>query len=360
MADPKRIVLVRLSHLGDVVHALPVYHALRARFPEARIAWVVQPEFADLVRPLAGVERVIEFGRRDGARAWWRLFQELRAFGAELCIDAQGNLKSAVATFLTRAPRRVGLDERDWREPLGAWVLTERAPPTPAGRPPEVHALDRMVALARHVAEDPALEPRFDPELDDGERARGRALAERWLAGPAPVVLALGDPDDPRAWPLEHHARLARALARDGTGVLLLSGPAEAGHGRRLQAELGESPLLRHAVGQRGLRDLAAFLTAAAARGARFVGADSGPLHLAVACGLQVVGLAGPQSHWRTGPWPPPPLAPAPNGSRHRVVRTDRALDCAPCLARRCRHPDGPVCMSSLEPERVRTALGAG
>jgi len=361
--DPQRIVIVRLSHLGDVVHALPVYHALRARYERARIAWVVQPEFAELVRALPGLDRVIEFGRRDGARAWWRLHRALRAFAPELAVDAQGNVKSAAATWLTRARRRIGLHAGDWREPIGARVLTEHAPRAAAERTSgrEPHALDRMIALARHVGAGPA---RFDPALSPSERERGRELARDRLRGRDPVVLFLADPSDPRAWPIEHYAELARRLGDEGRGVLVLSGPAEAALGARLERELGTSETRHHWVGQRGLRDLAAFFAAAAERGARFVGGDSGPMHLAVASGLPVVALAGPQSHWRTGPWPPPPdpasdpvVDPAPGAPAHRVVRSTVELECAPCLARRCRHPDGPVCMTTLDPDRVRTAL---
>ena len=88
-----RILLVRLSHLGDVVHALPLFHALRAAQPEAQIAWAVQAEFASLLEGLPGLTRVIRFQRDEGLRAWGRLWRELRSFGADWTIDAQGNAK---------------------------------------------------------------------------------------------------------------------------------------------------------------------------------------------------------------------------------------------------------------------------
>ena len=67
-SSPRRILLVRLSHLGDVVHALPVYHALRRAFPEARVAWAVQEEYAELLEPLPGLTRTFRFERRGGWR----------------------------------------------------------------------------------------------------------------------------------------------------------------------------------------------------------------------------------------------------------------------------------------------------
>ena len=75
-ARPRRILLVRLSHLGDVVHALPVFHALRGAHPRARIGWAVQREFAGLLEGLPGLDEVLDFERRGGARAWLELSEE--------------------------------------------------------------------------------------------------------------------------------------------------------------------------------------------------------------------------------------------------------------------------------------------
>jgi ADP-heptose:LPS heptosyltransferase len=154
-----------------------------------------------------------------------------------------------------------------------------------------------------------------------------------------------------RGWPRARWEELVHALRRAGRGVLVLSGPAEAELGRELAGELGADEGVTHWVGQRGLRELAAVFTAAARRGLELVSCDSGPMHLAAAHGLRVVALEGPQDGARTGPWP---LA---NG--HRVVRSAQAPECAPCLARRCRHPEGPVCMRGIRAEDVLAALGS-
>jgi ADP-heptose:LPS heptosyltransferase len=357
--DPERVALVRTSHLGDVVHALPVYHALREVWPRARLAWVIQAEFAELVRGLSGVERVVLFGRRDGWRAWPRLFRELRAFAPELVVDAQGSLKSAAIAACSGARRRVGLARADWRERAGALVANERALPA-ARNGGTAHAMDRMRALvdALGARAGRALAFRTDPELSEEERARGARLCARLLPDGArngpPCLLHLARPADVRSWPPERFAALARSLAGAGRAVLVVSGPGEREHGARLQAELGARPGLAHWVGQQGLRELAALFSAAAARGARLVGCDSGPLHLAAACGLSVVMLSGPEDERRTGPWPVPGRAPA---SSHAVVRARASPPCAPCLSPRCRHAEGPVCMSGIAVESVVAAL---
>lgn len=348
--NPSRILIVRLSHLGDVVHALPVYHALRERFPSGRIAWAVQPEFAELVEGLPGVSQVLRFDRRGGVGAWPRLRRELRAFRADWAIDAQGNWKSAAVTFLSGARRRSGFHPGEWREPLAWLCVNDRVPPTPRVDGP-VHALDRGLHLARTLAGvEESWFPRDWLELSVEERRRGE---DRWREllgdrGERVVLLQLARGGDPRAWPTEHQRALLLLLAERGLTPLALSGPGEAELGARLAEELRGEPRIRHWVGQRGLRELAAFLTVAAERGARFCAGDSGPLHLAVASGLPVVSLAGPQDPRRTGPWPP-----EGRGGPHRVLRAMARPECMPCNARRCAHPEGAVCLSRLTPEVV-------
>jgi ADP-heptose:LPS heptosyltransferase len=344
---PQRIVIVRLSHLGDVVHSLPIYHALRLAHPAAEIAWVVQPEFREVLESLPGLDHVFVFDRRGGLRAWPRLRRELALFRADWTVDAQGNLKSSVVTLCTGARRRSGFERADWTERLGAWALNDPAPRLESGT---VHAVGRALHLARHVVEgfDPRELPDrwLQPRAEDLERAAQRH--EEYLGdGPEPAwILHLGAPEDVRTWPVDHYRHLAAELSRRGRRVLVLSGPAEARVGSELATTLGES--VRHWIGQRGLRELAAFFSVAATRGARMLACDSGPLHLAAACGLRVSALYGPQDPARTGPWPP---------TRQSVVRADPAPVCAPCSSRICEHEDGPVCMSRIDPERVAQTL---
>ncbi|MBK7874339.1 MAG: glycosyltransferase family 9 protein [Planctomycetes bacterium] len=245
--SPRRILLVRLSHLGDVVHALPVFHALRAAHPEAAVAWAVQKEFAGLLRGLPGLARVIEFDRRGGLRAWNALRRELAAFDPDWAVDAQGNLKSAVATRISGAPIRTGLARSDWRERAGAWLVTEHADPA---RGP--HAIERMQALVLRVA-GPRTGLRFDPALTADELAREAAEEPRALDD-AEVLVHLATPGDVRSWPAERFVELGRALAERGTRAVFVSGPAEVELGRALAGELANAPGLAHWIGQRGLR----------------------------------------------------------------------------------------------------------
>jgi len=348
VSNPDRILIVRLSHLGDVVHALGVFHALHAAYPRAAIAWAIQEEFAELVAPLPGLARVLVFRRRGGPLAWWRLRRSLREFAPDWTIDAQGNAKSAAASWLSGARRRSAPARSDWQEPWAAWTAGEHGP---ASSGP--HAMDRMAAIAAHVAPSSG-DLRLDAALSAEEERAGTSALEAHLprAGDAPVLLHLSSTEDVRAWPVEHWRELARGLRAAGRGVLVLSGPAERRIGEELARHLAPDPGITHWIGQRGLRALAGVFAAAARRGVPLVACDSGPMHLAAAHGVRVVVLEGPQDAARTGPWAPPA-----GRVRHGVVRNPDGPACAPCLRRTCGHPEGPVCLRGLRPEAVLAAL---
>lgn len=344
-----RILIVRLSHLGDVVCSVGMLHALHDAYPSAEIGWVVQREYAELLAPLPGLSQVFPFDRRGGLGGLLRLRRVLRGFRPELCVDAQGNLKSALVDWLTGAPRRVGFARSEWQEALGSVAVPERALPSGAAH---------LVARVRHLASHVAPEGLFETGLaltPEELRAGDERLDTSLHSASAPILLHLSSPGDTRGWPLEHWEELARRLLRAGRPVLCLSGPAEEREGRELASRLEGAVArgtLAHWIGQKGLRQLAGLFGAAARRGGRLIACDSGPMHLAWAAGLAVSVLEGPQSAERTGPWPP-------RGGAHEELRAPTSPPCAPCIARRCTHPEGPVCLRDLRPEHVLASLRA-
>ena len=352
----QRILLVRLSHLGDVVHALPVFHGLTQAFPASTLAWAVEREFAGLISPLPGLARTIEVDRRGGWRAWLAFAEELLRFAPDLVVDCQGNFKSALASLLPGGARRLAPHALDWQEPAACLASTQRAERAGQGRAStRVHAIERAMSLLRLATGlDLKLgDLRFDPGLTSSEIERAQDdLQTRWPeCAPGAYMLLLGTGPDPRSWPMEHWRVLALELSRRGRPLLILSGPAQARAGQELTH--GLPPGIRHWIGQRGLRQAAAFFHVCAGRGARGIGIDSGPMHLAAACGLPMTLLEGPQWHERTGPWPVAGSVDSP----HRFVRSLTPPSCSPCFARSCAHPLGAVCMRNLSPMRVLEGL---
>ena len=311
--QPQSILIVRLSHLGDIVHSLPVFHAARRAWPEASFSWVVQREFSRLLEGIDGLDRLLLFDRDRGIGAWAQARRELKLVAPDLAIDAQGNWKSGLMTRISGAGRRIGLAKRHWQEPSAAGLMTDLAPEAPG-----IHAMHKMGALVRTIASDGELS--FDLNLQPEELGPQGGQCLEHLAGAAGEgwILHLGRESDPRTWPRESYTELARQLSAKGCRVLILSGPGEQTQGQAVRDELQELANIAHWIGQADLRQLAAFFTEAALIGARFIGGDSGPTHLAAACNLAVSMLSGPQDPDLTGPWP----LPNDSGSRHQVIRS--------------------------------------
>lgn len=316
---PRRVLIVRMSHLGDVAQALPLVHAIHSAWPGAEIGWAIQPEFAALVEPFA---KVFPFDRLGGARAWPRIRSEMRAWRPDIALDAQGNWKSAVCMRLSGAPRRYGFERSAWQEPVAARIAGLVHVPAPApgeaesSAPEARHLVPLCRSIAAFVMGTAGATERIDPCLTEAEIKRGSALLTNALGPHAAdhvTVLHPGVAGDPRTWPASRFEELGSRLVRRGERVLFLTGPGEAETGRALEQAV---PKAAHLVGQRGLRDLCALLHAVAERDGQILVSDSGPAHIAASVGLPVRLLAGPENPSRTGPWP---LAADPD-SPHRLV----------------------------------------
>lgn len=339
MSAPRAVLIVRLSSIGDVIHALPAYVALRRAWPETAFGWAVEPAAADLVRRLPVRVHPVDtpsWKRRPLAPATHgalrRLRRELRDPGYDLAVDLQGLLKSAVVARLA-GPRVLGYGAPDTREPLARWLYRRRATPAPRG----CHMIERGLHLAAFATGRPTGPPAFPTlhDRDDDEYVDHR-LADGGITSFVLLHCAANWPS--KRYPAERWIEIGRALhARTGEQVLWSWGPGEEADVAALAARAGSGN--RPAFPTR-LPQLAALV----ARARLVVGGDSAPLHLAVACRTPVVGLFGPTDPGRTGP-----LDPADG-----VVR--RVLPCSHCHARRC--PLGTrECLESIQPESVVEAV---
>ena len=337
----RRILLIKPSALGDVVHALPVAATLKRRYPNIPLDWLVEEEAADIVRGHPALSGIIVSGRRRWLRQLRNpgsivaTLSEIRDFTARLhqqcydvALDLQGLLKSAMYVLAARASIRVGFAEGREGAP---WVLTHRvvAPPQP------IHAVDRYLALGAAV--DATEEVReFRITLSDEDEAVGRSLL---VASRRPrVVLHPAARWRTKLWEPERWRDLAAALHREGIRVILTGSQEDQPLGSAIARELDPPPL--SLMGRLSLKQLAVILREVDA----VVTVDSGPMHVAAAMGTPVVALFGPTDARRTGP-----LGPG------RVLRRD--LACSPCLQRRCRIPDTYLCMRDLRVSEVLEAV---
>lgn len=349
---PARVLVVRLSALGDVIHALPVLPALRRAMPDALVDWVVEDRAADLLTACPDIDRVVVFPRRELCSllhrplAWIgraaRFVGDLRARGYDVALDLQGNLKSGVIARASGAHHRYGLDRHLARE--GNQVFsTRRLLPPPAAR----HRVERNLALLSALLgrEVEWSDPGFSASPEVAERAEV-ALREAGAPPRGYVVLHPGTSTFGtfKRWPSERFADLASGLVAPGERVIVTAPPGEGDLARAV---------VRHADGAAValiVPDLAV-LGEVIRRARLFLSADTGPLHLAALAGTPVVGLFGPKDPVIYGPW----------GRRRDgtvgllpvCCRDDVA--CRPCGMRRCADP---VCMTGLAPETVLAAVG--
>jgi heptosyltransferase I len=287
---PRRIAVVMLSALGDVVHALPVVTAIKRHAPASRLTWILQPGPAELVRGHPAVDEVLLFERGRGWRAFLDLRRTLASRPFDLVLALQPYFKAGLLTWMTRAPVKLGLDRSRARD-LNWLFTTHRLPARPLG-----HIQDQFLEYL-----DAMGVPRGEPDWGLAPSAEERAAARAVVAGvEGPLVgLVVATSRPAKNWPPERHAGLATRLAEAfGARCVLLGGttPHERAAADVILAGTAAAPV--DALG-RGLRTALALLEACDV----VVSPDTGPFHAAVAMGVPSVGLYGYTNPKRFGPY---------------------------------------------------------
>lgn len=342
-----RILLIKPTALGDVVHTLPVLVKLRRRYPRAKIDWLVTPENAELVRFHPALNEVVLFDRRAYRRNRLRAFagtlamlRALRRARYDLAIDLHGQLRSGSFAFASGAPVRIGYDRP--RRATGAtshgwagarefsWLAYTHRMPI---RTLAVHAIDRYLWLGELLGFDdspPDQTLHLSPEAESAAAELLRPLGERPIA-----VLAPGTMWETKHWRPEGFGEIARRLSARGLAVLITGTAQDAPRAAIIQAAARAALDL---CGRTSPAELAALL-----RHARIaITNDSGAMHLAVAAGTPVVTVFGPTDPVRVGPY----------GQGERVVMA--GVECSPCFLRRLSQcPNGHACMQLVTPDMV-------
>jgi lipopolysaccharide heptosyltransferase I len=325
----EKILILRLSALGDVAQCLPALAALRAARPDAEIGWLVEDRHAGVLEAHPQLDRLFVWRRSAGALdAGWDVLRQIHAWGPDVALDLQGNLKSGLFLGLCGAPRRVGLGAEESREAAHLFA-TETV--RPAGR--REHRADRAlrVVAALGAAPTAAVAPRVREDAVRRVRSALGAMAARTpFAALVPGTSAFGAF---KRWPPERFGALAIRLreAREMES-LVVHGP-----GQRTLADdvvAASRGAARLAPETTDVQELMALL----AESSLVVGADSGPVVLASVLGVPTVVLFGPKD----------PAVYAPRGPR--TVTVWKRVYCAPCRLRVC---GDPICMTSLDVEEA-------
>ncbi len=331
---PRKVLIIKPSALGDVVTAVPVLRALRRKFPQAHLSWLISTSCSALLAGDADLDEIVPFERRRLGRAWRSagaagalagLVKTLRRGGYDWVIDLQGLFRSGFFARASAAPIRAGFANA--RE--GAWMFyTHRLAPKAE------HTVDRNIELAAMLGLDAR---RQDMTLNICPE--GRAFAESFRSAPAvagePYVVLI----PPTRWatklyPVRHWRRVAAKLSGRAP-VAIVGTPADAEMCSQIASHCG--PRVIDLAGQTTIAQMVGLIAGAAC----VVCSDSAAQHIAQAVGTDVVVLIGPTRPERTGPV-----------LRGRCVTA--TVPCQGCLRRSCRHI---TCMQTIEPESVAAAV---
>jgi len=334
----KKILIIKPSSLGDIIHALPVATAISRQIPGAVIDWVVRPEYAEILQAHPSIRRIFFFDRRKWARSSRMLqtlpeiiglIRSIRQERYDAVLDLQGLFRSGLLSFLSGSKLRLGFENA--REFSTVFYSRKVKVPNEG-----IHAIDRYQLFLREMGI-------ASPKLDYGLNLPGEAvgfveklLVEEGIRSGRPLIAL--NPNarwETKKWIDERWQKLAGRLVTElQAEVIFAGGQAEAKECESLATGAGE--LVHNLAGKTTILQLAVLLK----KSSLLVTCDSGPMHLAAAVGTKVLALFGPTDPVRTGPY----------GSKNRVLQKD--MDCSPCLRRSC--PERThACMEAITVDEV-------
>jgi heptosyltransferase-1 len=336
-----RMLVVRLSAMGDIIHAMPAIAALRCTRPELQIGWLVEERWAELLcardserlalrserKPLADWVHVAKFSRWRRSlftQETWREMQscrrEVRAKNYQVALDLQGAIRSALAARASGAAVRIGSSQP--REGPARMLYTQAIDVR------GTHVVEHALSLASEVAgqELEYVAPPFPivPAAEGWADHQCEAFRDKPLA-----ILNPGAGWGAKRWPSESFGAVASALTDRGMAVMVNHGPGEEGLAEDVRSSSGGAAIpLNCSVGE---------LIALTRRARLFIGGDTGPMHLAAALQVPVVALFGPTRPQRNGPFGTPNVVLRSPESVYNTTHSDR-------------HDEGLI---SIQPEAV-------
>jgi lipopolysaccharide heptosyltransferase II len=343
-----KILLVRLRLLGDVVFTTPAVRALRRRFPDAQLTYVVEPAASGVVLGSPHLDDVMVLPM---ARGWARLKADaaaawtLRHRGFDIAIDMHGGPRAAWLTWASGAPRRIGYAIKGRR-----WMYT-----TPVERSADLaprHSVESQWDLLTPLGVGPC-DTAHDPVEMPADSAATRRVAERLHTlgvdeRSVLIVMHVSAGNAFRRWPADSFSQVAARLARADVRrrVVVTAGPSEPGVARAISAAASRhTDVATGAVLDGGDFD-AAELRALILRASVYIGGDSGPMHVAATTETPIVALLGPTLAERSKPWRDP---------RWFSEMLDVSLPCRPCHQKTC-EPGDFRCLRWIGPDRVVAA----
>lgn len=333
----KNILVVKLSAIGDVIHALPVSYAIKETYPEAKVTWVVEPPAYDILKDNPYIDRLIVFEKKKfkslkGFLANYGPFTKiLNADKFDASLDLQGLFKSAAIAWSAKAPVRLGTcNMRELSDKISKPVVGPNA---------NGHIVERYLDVARELG-CKVEKVVFPMEITDHDAqvAQGVLRQAGVPEGAKYVVLAVGANWPNKRWPTRYYAQLSDWLYnKKYIPVIIGGGALDTQLAGDISAETEIPPI--SLVGKTSLKQLAYVIMHAQA----VVGGDTGPVHLSAGVGQNTVMVMGPTDANRNGPY----------GQLDNAIEANRP--CKYCWKRAC--PKGLECLSVIHPDMVESKL---
>ncbi|MFN8006583.1 MAG: lipopolysaccharide heptosyltransferase I [Terriglobia bacterium] len=339
MTQPRiqRLLIIKLGSIGDVVHTLPALATLRQAFPDAELDWLVERKARPILQGNTAIHEVIEADTHRWRKSWWApgtwlemkgLFQKLRARSYDVVIDFQGLWKSASMGYFSHSRKFIGFAKGALKEPGCRLFYQETISPSPQS----IHVVERYLDLVRNLTD---VEPVYQfelPTLQEDEASVSAQLTASRLG--RFVIFNPGGGWTTKNWLPENYAKLHDMIQSDfGLRSVVTWGPGEEILVEKMINSCRSTPPVKIPT------TILQFI-ALVRKAALFVGGDTGPLHIAAACGTPVVAIYGPTDPARNGPF----------GQLEWVA--SEKVPCGPCYLRRCTKFQNE-CLRKIEVEHV-------
>lgn len=325
----KKILIVKLGSIGDVVNTLPLVNVLKSGYPETELGWLIEPKSYPIVEGHRSVDRFIIYQRGGGIAAARRALEEIRAFKPDLVIDLQRILRSSFFAAFSGCRKRLSFDRRRCKE--FSWLFTNRKIHP---RDPSRHMVLQYLEFAGYLGLS-FRDLHFRLPVSERDREEAERLLPGGFVDDGFIALNHGAAKPANRWPERRWAELAElVIERTKFALVLTGGPRDAARGRSIAELVRNDRRLLNCTARTSLKQLGGLFLMARA----VVSGDTGPMHIASALGTRTIGLFGAADPSRTGPF------------RHRDLVVSAGVACAPCGRRSCR---SMRCMDEITAEMV-------
>lgn len=329
----KKILLIRLRRIGDIIMTTPALSVLREVFPKAHLTYVVEKPYQELVAGNPNLDEILILPKNQSTNNFLRILRQIRKENYDIVLDFHGGPRASLMTIFSKANLKIGYKIK-YRNFIYDIIISR------SGKNGPIHSVENHMNLVRALGIPINAIPPLSlppPTADEVERV-GKFIQENRLAESKTVILHISAGNEFRDWGIENLVGLTRLLSQEPEVRIVLIGTEEDREAEKVLLK-ESSGALTSLVGRLNLRELRELISSSSL----FVGPDSGPMHIAASTPTPIVAYFGPTLPAHFAPW------------KAKAWVIEQELDCRPCKQRRCVYKDFR-CLRNIKPEEVYQA----